>query len=38
MTVHVFSETFQKLSEIYLKQIFLSNAEFTIVCFDATLW
>ena len=34
----VFSETFQ--SEIYsmLKQIFLLNAQFTIVCFDVTLW
>ena len=34
----VFSETFQ--SEIYpmFKQIFLLNAQFTIVCFDLTLW
>ena len=34
----VFSETFQ--SEIYsmFKQIFLLNAQFTIVCFDVTLW
>ena len=33
----VFSETFQ--SEIYsmFKQIFLLNAQFTIVCFDLTL-
>ena len=33
-----FSETFQ--SEIYLmlKQVFLLNAQFTIVCFDVTLW
>ena len=33
-----FSETFQ--SEIYSmsKQIFLLNAQFTIICFDVTLW
>ena len=34
----VFSETFE--SEIYsmFKQIFLSNAQFAIVCFDVALW
>ena len=34
----VFLETFQ--SEIYsmFKQIFLLNAQFTIVCFDVALW
>ena len=34
----VFSGTFQ--GEIYsiFKQIFLLNAQFTIVCFDVTLW
>ena len=34
----VFSESFQ--SEIYsmFKQIFLVNAQLTIVCFDVTLW
>ena len=34
----VFSETFQ--SDIYsmYKQTFLLNPQFTIVCFDVTLW